>query len=343
MYEPAAPAACDEGAAEVAAHGHGLEENEHEHGPRGALGRGAPVPFNAAAFLLDLSLVGLAVAWEVGLKLPFCGAMYGCGCTFAWGSVARGIAKCNYRNPAGPNCPWCSCKDGLGGWLYCWTFGPVFSVALMMFACAKVTGRPKIFGDLKRLYLRVRLSAAAAAAGVAWVSLSPLPHVSAKRAAVALALSLGLWTIWALLVGFSFWAATDYPTFLSLTKEFQGRAAAPAVLEPGSVFVDVGWLGQRQLSGSLTVLDARDHPGSTAGRVVAASQPAPWSSETIGDARRAGGFARTGRAGTLVQVRGVHRQENTRFGNTACADTVPILPRQHGLQQEIAGILGALR
>ena len=37
------------------------------------------------------------------LLLPFCGLLFGCGCT-----LLTGLKHCNIHDPLPPNCPWCS-------------------------------------------------------------------------------------------------------------------------------------------------------------------------------------------------------------------------------------------
>jgi hypothetical protein len=37
--------------------------------------------------------------------LPFCGFMFGCGCSFLWSGA---LSHCNIHNPMPPNCPWCT-------------------------------------------------------------------------------------------------------------------------------------------------------------------------------------------------------------------------------------------
>ena len=37
--------------------------------------------------------------------LPFCGMLFGCGCSHLW---TTDLKHCNIHNPAPPNCPWCS-------------------------------------------------------------------------------------------------------------------------------------------------------------------------------------------------------------------------------------------
>ena len=35
---------------------------------------------------------------------PWCGVLFGCGCTWLWAGLAR---FCNIHRAAGPHCPWC--------------------------------------------------------------------------------------------------------------------------------------------------------------------------------------------------------------------------------------------
>jgi hypothetical protein len=61
--------------------------------------------------------------------LPFCGFMFGCGCSFLWSGA---LSHCNIHNPIPPDCPWCS------GPLYLQMI-PFLSVCLAGYVGIKVT------------------------------------------------------------------------------------------------------------------------------------------------------------------------------------------------------------
>jgi hypothetical protein len=61
--------------------------------------------------------------------LPFCGFVFGCGCSFLWSGA---LSHCNIHNPIPPNCPWCS------GPLYLQMI-PFLLVCLAAYAGIKIT------------------------------------------------------------------------------------------------------------------------------------------------------------------------------------------------------------
>jgi hypothetical protein len=44
--------------------------------------------------------------------LPFCGFIFGCGCSFLWSDALK---HCSIYDPMRPDCPWCLAPAGLAG------------------------------------------------------------------------------------------------------------------------------------------------------------------------------------------------------------------------------------
>ncbi|KAL6044636.1 Transmembrane protein [Balamuthia mandrillaris] len=42
--------------------------------------------------------------------LPYCGALFRCGCSWVW---SGGLERCNIHSPHGPHCPWCAASSAL--------------------------------------------------------------------------------------------------------------------------------------------------------------------------------------------------------------------------------------
>lgn len=47
----------------------------------------------------------IAAGFTVLFATPWCGALFGCGCTWNW---AGGVRFCDIHQAMGPHCPWCS-------------------------------------------------------------------------------------------------------------------------------------------------------------------------------------------------------------------------------------------
>ncbi len=69
------------------------------------------------------------------LMVPFCGALFGCGCTWLWDGAA---SHCDIYHPGPPDCPWCV-HGGIGGIVA--TTGIALFQLLLAFLTLKRTGR----------------------------------------------------------------------------------------------------------------------------------------------------------------------------------------------------------
>lgn len=61
------------------------------------------------------ALCGLAWAFVWAFQIPYCGALFQCGCTFPW---AGGATNCNIHDYHTPNCPWCMALGWKGDTVY---------------------------------------------------------------------------------------------------------------------------------------------------------------------------------------------------------------------------------
>jgi len=103
-------------------------------------------------FSVSFLVIAAAAYWTV---LPFCGLLYGCGCTFE-----SGIRYCNIFITGQPHCPWCQL-----GTLAFWS---VFAGNLALTA-------PVIWIGLSRIQNSFSVGLASGAAGyLLWASLAGL-------------------------------------------------------------------------------------------------------------------------------------------------------------------------
>ncbi|MBI4484198.1 MAG: hypothetical protein HY652_15085 [Acidobacteria bacterium] len=54
-----------------------------------------------------MKLLALTSSWILAalLVVPYCGWLFGCGCTWIW---AGAVDRCNIHQPTVPHCPWCA-------------------------------------------------------------------------------------------------------------------------------------------------------------------------------------------------------------------------------------------
>lgn len=84
-------------------------------------------------------MVVLVVLASLGLLLiPFCGMLFGCGCTWLWDGAA---SHCNIHHPGPPDCPWCAHR-GIAGSVA--TLGIAACQLLLAFLTLKRTGRTSL-------------------------------------------------------------------------------------------------------------------------------------------------------------------------------------------------------